>query len=148
MTPDEADRVVKIISAAWGYFANDDTGRVALWTGHIERMDFDPTRAAAHRLAETHDDLPSLAAFLRAAGEEARIARLAAAAPSAGQGEGTYGCRCGEMRGWVVLSDDPFDARPCPECRPATYEQWGEGHYDARHDRARCAECRRIGRAA
>ena len=147
MTPDDAARTMRLLSAAWGYFpANDD--QAALWTAEMATLEAGAARAAAKHCAETMPEIPRLSVFLDAVRHETRIARLSASAPALTQGEGTYGCRCGEMRGWVVLSDDPFDARPCPECRPTTYEQWGEGHYDARHDRARCAECRRIGRAA
>lgn len=149
MTHAEVDRVVRILTGAWGYFAAEDTDRVALWTEHIERMDFEPTRAATKRLVETCDRLPSLAAFLAACRDEARFARLAAAAPTARPGEDTYACRCGEGRGWVVVAEgDPPTVEPCRTCRPATYETWVADHYGPTHDRARCAECCRVGRAA
>lgn len=148
MTAAEVESVIRVLSAAWGYFADDSAGRVALWTEHLERLDYAPTRDAARKLATTCDQLPSLAAFLRAAHEEARIARLAASSPALAPEEGLSRCSCGEMRGWALVSEDPFDVRPCERCRPEVAEQWQAGHYTGRHDRARCAECRRTGRAA
>lgn len=146
MTPSEVDRVVRILSGAWGYFAAEDTDRVALWTEHLERMDFEPTRTAAKRLAETCDRLPSLAAFLTACREEARIAHLAAAAPVVS--DGSYGCRCGEGRGWIMVAEgNPPAVEPCRTCRPDTYETWAGDHYGPAHDRGRCAECQRAGRS-
>ena len=31
---------------------------------------------------------------------------------------------------------------PCPECNQRTFIRWREGHYDPRHNRYACPECR------
>lgn len=147
MSPDEAQRVVRILNGAWGYFAGpDNADRVSLWTEKLLRLGFEPTRAAAKRAAETCERLPSLAEFLRFAREEARLARLAAAAPVLAPGESTHACRCGDLRGWVVVDHgNPPTLRPCPTCRPEATEHWSGGHWMPDHT---CPECERRKKAA
>lgn len=146
MTPADAQRVLRILNGAWGYFGADNADRVTLWTEHLLTLDPEPTRKAAKRFTETSDQLPSLAAFLRAAREEARLARLAASAPALAPGENTYACRCGAWNGWELVEDgNPPTVRPCRFCRPLTREQWEGGHFAQGHS---CADCERRKRAA
>lgn len=145
MTPEDASRTMRLLSAAWTYFpSSDDVAR--LWTAELAHLDADPARAAAKRLAETSDRMPSLAAFLRAVADESRFARLAASAPALAPGENTYPCRCGSWHGWEMVGDgNPPTLTPCRYCRPLTYEQWAAGHYASGHT---CQECERRKRGA
>lgn len=145
MTGDERDRVLRLVTSAWGYFA-DAPDRVTLWTEHLSGLDFGHARSAAKRLVETSDQLPSLAAFLRTVREESRLARLAASAPALAPGESTYACRCGSWNGWELIEDgNPPTVAPCRYCRPLTREQWEGGHHMPNHS---CSDCERRRRAA
>lgn len=48
-----------------------------------------------------------------------------------------YDCRCGVGRGWLRCDPEPrsdgnpsdVTVKPCPDCRPFTYERWMKGAY-------------------
>ncbi len=76
MTPEDVVRTMRLLSAAWSYFPHDDDVS-ALWTAELGQLDAGPAQRAAKFCAETMDDLPRLAAFLRLVAHEARMDRLA-----------------------------------------------------------------------
>ena len=144
MTSADVAHLMSYMASAFAREVSADT--IAVWADSLAGVEAAHARSAARQLATTSDRFPPLAAFLRACRDEERFARLASAAPALAPGESTFPCRCGEMRGWLVVAGgNPPTLRPCPSCRPDADERWNDGHWMPDHS---CSACERRRKAA
>ena len=136
----------------------------AEWDDRMAALDDADSWRGSGRLRPAGDLPPSLSQTLDAEGWAARIRGGLADGTLrvADSAERTYGCRCENGDGWIVVDAGGPDGQPtvipCSSCRPALLDRWEADaeldgvlgprtHLDHSRPASGCGECQSIVRA-
>lgn len=127
MTPQDATALLAVLdSASMRYAPAMDEHTVGVWYQSLRDVAADLGLEAARRITATDEDFPTIARFLRVAGE-LKTEQRHRALPAQGATYG-YRCKCQDMG--VVCGDPERDGwHPCPRCRPDAFARWQAGEY-------------------